>query len=75
MAPNGSLPQKLTLESLSEQLCAALYIEGRQPIVCMPWESCEWWFNESQSHGEAAAAAGSAYPIGDKYVADGSEHR
>ena len=41
----------------------------------MPLESCEWWSNGSQSHDQAAAAARSAYPIEDKDVADGSEHR
>ena len=41
----------------------------------MPLDSCEWWSNGSQSHEQAVAAAGSVYPIADKYVADGSEHR
>ena len=41
----------------------------------MPGESCEWWSNGSQSHRQAVAAAGSAYPIADKCVAGGSEHR
>ena len=36
----GTLTHRLTLEKLSEQCSAALYKEGRQPIVCMPGVSC-----------------------------------
>ena len=64
----GIPTQRLTLESLSEQQCAAVYIEGRQPIVCVPVESCEWWSNGSQSHEQVAAVARCAYPIEKKYV-------
>ena len=39
----GTLTHRLTLESFREfpeQYDAALYKEGRQPIVCMPGVSC-----------------------------------
>ena len=36
----GTLTHRLTLEKLTEQSDAALYKEGRQPIVCMPGVSC-----------------------------------
>ena len=36
----GTLTHRLPLESLTEQYDAALYKEGRQPIVCMPGVSC-----------------------------------
>ena len=39
--PRDSNPQAYPRESLRAMQCAALYIEGRQPIVCMPGESCE----------------------------------
>ena len=40
--PNQSQSPNLnsTLQHLPEQYGAALYIEGRQPIVCMPGVSC-----------------------------------
>ena len=46
--PKGTLTHRLTLKSLREclplffpeQYDAALYKEGRQPIVCMPGVSC-----------------------------------
>ena len=36
----GTLTHRHTLKRLPEQYVAALYKEGRQPMVCMPGVSC-----------------------------------